>query len=189
MSDGPHVAALCGSLSDDSRTRVALERALVGASDAGASTEMIDLREYHLPQYGLDGKNAGDAPELRAALDGADAILLGTPIYHGSYASPLKAALDYSGRDEFRDKTVGLVAVAGGRFPSKGLEHLRNVSRHINAWVLPTEVGIPNGGDAIDGGEVVDEAVADRLERLGGDAARFAGIDELPELRGPRRSN
>ena len=182
MYDTPHVVAICGSLRETSRTRTALSVALDAAADAGATTELLDLRDYDLPPYGTAGRDGGDAPELLAAFDEADSIILGTPIYHGSYSSPLKTALDYSGRDEFRDKTVGLVAIAGGRFPSKGLEHLRNVSRHINAWVLPTEVAIPNAGDVIANGSINDDDVAERVERLGRDTVRYAGIDRLPDL-------
>ena len=32
----------------------------------------------------------------------AVAVVLGTPMYHGSYASALKTALDYCGFDEFK---------------------------------------------------------------------------------------
>ena len=169
---------------DESLTRTALQEALLAASNAGASTEFVDLREYDLPAYGSvnEGRDAGDAPALRKVVDEADGIILGTPIYHGSYSSPMKAALDYCGRDEFRDKTVGLVATAGGRFPTKGLEHLRNVARHINAWVLPTEVAIPNASDAIVDGEIVDPDVKDRLHRLGRDIVIYSNIARLPEL-------
>lgn len=182
MNERKHVVALCGSLRDGSRTRVALLEALGAAQQAGATTELVDLREYDLPMYGTRGKDAGDAPELRQRLDAADSILLGTPIYHGSYSSPLKTALDYSGRDEFAGKTVGLLAIAGGRFPTKGLEHLRNVSRHINAWVLPTEVAIPNSKSTIQSGEIVDERLAERVEELGTKLVLYADIERLPEL-------
>ena len=184
MTGEKHVVAICGSLREESKTRVALRDALAAAEDAGASTHLVDLREYHLPALGWDGggKDAGDAPELRRRVEEADGIVLGTPIYHGSYSSPLKSALDYCGRDEFAGTTVGLVAVAGGRFPTKGLEHLRNVCRHINAWVLPLEVAIPNSDSTIGSEEIVDEGIADRVHQLGTDVVRYADIERLPHL-------
>lgn len=185
MSDGNQVIAICGSLREESKTRVALEAALDEANRHGASTQLVDLRDYHLPAYGWDdaGKDAGDAPELRRVVDDADGIILGTPIYHGSYSSPLKSALDYCGRDEFADKTVGLLAVSGGRFPTKGLEHLRNVSRHINAWVLPLEVGIPNSSSNIGENRITDDAIAERVRELGEQVALYTDIDKLPDLK------
>lgn len=184
MNDDTHVIAICGSLRDESTTRVALNEALDEAARHGASTELVDLREYHLPAYGRAeaGRDAGDAPELRRVADEADGILVGTPIYHGSYSSPLKSALDYCGRDEFAGKTVGMIAVAGGRFPTKGLEHLRNVCRHINAWVLPREVGIPNASEKIDAEAITDETIAERVRKLGEEVVLYANIEELPEL-------
>lgn len=184
MSDVEHIVAICGSMRDESRTRIALKEVLSAAVDAGATTELIDLRDYELPPYGSGdgGRDAGDAPALREAVDSADGIILGTPIYHGSYSSPLKTALDYCGRDEFADKSVGLVAIAGGRFATKGLEHLRNVSRHINAWVLPTEVAIPNAGDKIDNTNITDDETVNRLGELGQEVVLYANIQRLPQL-------
>lgn len=184
MNEQKRVVGVCGSLREESTTRVALRETLAAAQAEGASTELVDLREYYLPPLGWDGgwKDAGDAPTFRAAIDRADGVVLGTPIYHGSYGSPLKTALDYSGRDEFAGKTVGLVAVAGGRFPTKGLEHLRNVCRHINAWVLPREVAIPNASDAIEDGAITDERIAERISKLGTEVTRYANIETFPDL-------
>jgi len=135
-----HVAALCGSLRDESHTRTALEATLLAAKRAGATTELLDLQEYDLPIFNADRdrEDAGDAEALAARVRDADTIILGSPMYHGSYASPLKTAIDYCGFDEFADKTVGLLAVSGGAFPVTALEHMRSVCRALNAWVIPT---------------------------------------------------
>src|SRR6266540_2945941 len=44
-----HVVGISGSLRPGSYTRMALDIALRGAQHAGASIELIDLREYELP--------------------------------------------------------------------------------------------------------------------------------------------
>jgi NAD(P)H-dependent FMN reductase len=182
MSFQPRVVALCGSLREESTTRVALAHTLAAAEAAGASTEMLDLRTFDLPAYTPDDRDAGDAPELRAAVREADAVVLGSPIYHGTVASPLKTALDYCGFDEFEDTLTGIVVTAGGRFPTPAILHLRTVARWVRAWVHPTHVGIPDAGDVIEGGEVVDEDYADRLATLGVEMTDYAGIGRLPEL-------
>ncbi|MFW6448274.1 MAG: NADPH-dependent FMN reductase [Halobacteriota archaeon] len=184
MTIDTRVIAVCGSLRDDSRTRIALEVALDEAEATGAAVHLLDLRTYDLPPYGrvTPTGRAGDVPALRETIDEADAIILGTPIYHGSYASPLKTALDYCKRDHIRGSTVGLLATAGGRFPTKGLEHLRNVSRHLNAWVLPTEVAIPNASDVIGDEGITDPTYERRVRELGRDVARYAHVDRLPEV-------
>lgn len=176
------VVAVCGSLAADSVTRVALREALSAAKTAGARTTLVDLREYDLPSFDADDRDAGDAPELRRELRAADAILLGTPMYHGSFSSPLKTALDYSGFDEFEDTTVGLLAVSGGSFPMPALEHLRSVARALDAWPLPLDVAIPNSHEQVANGDLVDDAIRERVRRLGTELVRYAGIEQYPAL-------
>jgi NAD(P)H-dependent FMN reductase len=160
-TDAVHVAGVVGSLADRSVTRVAVGRALAAAAEGGATTDLIDLRDLHLPTFDADDRDAGDAPALRERLQRADAILLGTPMYHGSYSSPLKAALDYSGFDEFENTTVGLLAVAGGSFPITALDHLRSVLRALDAWVVPFQAAVPNSSSAVEWTTDADDTDAD----------------------------
>jgi NAD(P)H-dependent FMN reductase len=180
MSERPRVVALCGSLRDGSYTLVALAAALEAAADRGARTELVDLRKFELPVYDADQEDVGDAGELTRRIREADSVLLGTPMYHGSYSSPLKTALDYCGFDEFEDKTVGLLAVSGGSFPISALDHLRAVCRALDAWVLPYQAAVPNASDKIEDGEVVDPAIAERVAVLGERAVEYASIEPDP---------
>lgn len=176
----PHVVGICGSLRDGSYTRLGIERALESAADHGASTTLVDLREYDLPVFDADARDVGDAERLRRELQAADSILLGTPMYHGSYAAPLKNALDYCGFDEFEDTTVGLLAVAGGSFPTGALDHLRGVCRSLNAWVLPHQAAIPSARNQFEDGELIDEKLAQRVDVLGRRAVEYANIQPEP---------
>ncbi|PSQ35303.1 FMN reductase, partial [Halobacteriales archaeon SW_10_66_29] len=152
MSPPQHVAGVCGSLRDASYTRIALDHALQAAEDCGAPTTLVDLRGYDLPVFDTDHREAGDAARLQEDIQRADSVLLGSPMYHGSYAAPLKNALDYCGFDEFENTTVGLLAVAGGSFPTMTLEHLRSVCRALNAWVLPHQAAIPTASEKFENG-------------------------------------
>lgn len=174
----PRVVGVSGSLADDSGTRTTVQHALDAARLTGASTELVDLRVYELPAFDSDDMEAGDAPLITEKLRGADAFVLGTPMYHGSYSSPLKTVLDYAGFDEFEGKTVGLVAVSGGGFPTPALEHLRAVCRALNAWTLPLDVGVPNSHENFADGELQDDAARDRLERLGELVVRYAEVED-----------
>jgi len=180
MSDAPTVVAVCGSLREDSTTRAALRHALAAAAAEGADADLLDLRAYDLPLYGAE--ETGDEAQLAREIRRADAVVLGSPIYHGTVASPLKAALDHCGFDEFEDTLVGVVVTAGGRFPTPAVLHLRTAARWLRAWVHPTHVGIPDAGAVIEDGEVVDEEYADRLETLGAEVTRYAAIGRLPDL-------
>ncbi|WP_123622116.1 NADPH-dependent FMN reductase [Halorubrum sp. CSM-61] len=181
MSDSPRVVGVVGSLRDGSYTRLGVGRALDGARRAGGTAELLDLREYDLPTFDADLDEAGDANAFKARVREADAVLLGTPMYHGSYSSTLKTALDYCGFEEFEDKTVGLLAVAGGGFPVTALEHLRSVCRALNAWVIPHQVAIPRAHAQFEDGDLLDESLDGRVLTLGRRAVQYADIEPDPD--------
>jgi NAD(P)H-dependent FMN reductase len=182
MTADVHVVALCGSRRDDSKTRIACRTALEAAAETGADTTLVDLREFDLPPLDPDAGDAGDAAALRSVVDDADAIVLGTPNYHGSYSGVLKNALDYLGRDEIAGKTVGLLEVAGGSFPKPAMAHLRGVCRTLNAWTLPLEVGVPRSHETVGDDAIVEESIRRRVRRLGREVAEYAGVDEYPAV-------
>jgi NAD(P)H-dependent FMN reductase len=175
-----HVVAIAGSLREESYTRYALEHALDGVEGVGGTSELLDLREYDLPPLNADRDEQGDSAAFTARVREADSILLGTPMYHGSYSGVLKNAVDHCGFDEFEHKTVGLVAVAGGSFPVTALDHLRSVCRALDAWVLPHQAAIPGAYGKFEDGEIVDESLADRVRVLGERAVQFANIEPDP---------
>lgn len=166
------VVAICGSLRPGSYTRMALQTALRGAADLGASTQLIDLRDYEL--VFCDGKQdesryPQDVFRLRQEVRAAHGIILGTPEYHGGMSGVLKNALDLMGFDELEGKLIGLVGVSGGRFGAvTGMASLRVVGRALHAWVLPEQVAIPQAWEAFDAaGDPKDPELRDRLLALG----------------------
>ncbi|ELY55556.1 NADPH-dependent FMN reductase [Natronolimnohabitans innermongolicus] len=184
MSSTPSVVAVSGSLREESYTRTALQYALRAAGDAGAETTLLDLREYDLPVYDPDRENPDEAEEAMRLVREADAVALGTPVYHGSYSGALKNFHDYCGWDEYEDTTVGLLATAGGGSYGSTLDHLRITVRGVHGWVLPHQVGLRNASstfeadpDAIDGRRFRDPELRERVEKLGRNLARYAFID------------
>lgn len=179
--DSPRIVAVVGSLRDGSYTRLALEHALDAAREAGASVELLDLREYDLPVYDPDTENTADAEKLMREIREADVVLLGTPVYHGTISAALKNALDYCGFDEFEETTTGLLAVAGGGTFGPTLEHLRASVRAMHGWTLPHQVGIRNASDQFDSeGEFLDAKLEKRVRKLGRQAVEYAFIDPEP---------
>lgn len=181
MSTGPTVTAVCGSVRSGSYTKTALEAALDGAESVGGSTDLIDLGAFDLPPLDPSGPGISDADDLRHRIRAADSILLGTPVYHGSFSGVLKNAIDYCGFDEFEHKTVGLLAVAGGRFPISALDHLRSVCRSLNAWVLPYQAAVPRSRVAFDGSNFIDTDLESRVRTLGERAVLYANIEPDPD--------
>jgi NAD(P)H-dependent FMN reductase len=180
MPDQPYVVGLCGSLRDASYTRRSLHIVLEEAESAGASVDLVDLREFDLPVFDADVDDAGDAERLRERVGRADSVALGTPVYHGSYSSVLKTALDYCGFDEFENTTVGLLCVSGGSFPVTSLDHLRSVCRALDAWVVPHQVALPRAREKFDGDELTDGDDAERVRTLGRRLVEYASIEPDP---------
>lgn len=178
----PTIVGLCGSLRDESTTRTALNHTLVTAQQAGAQTDLIDLRHVDLPIYDGDDPEAGDAMEVRNRIRQADGLILATPVYHATIASPLKVALDYCRRGDLEDTTVGLLCTAGGRFYGPVFSHLRSIVQILDAWALPEQVAIPNAGTAISGDTITDDELATRLGTLGEALVAYARVDRTPEL-------
>jgi len=109
-----------GSVSADSRTRTAVEVAL----DAAVERHDIETDVLHLADYDLataDGRGIdnyeGDTAEALELIVEADAYVVGTPVYRGSYSGALKNLLDMVPRGQwqgdvapFENAAVGLVA-------------------------------------------------------------------------------
>ncbi|MFB6111173.1 MAG: NADPH-dependent FMN reductase [Halobacteriaceae archaeon] len=173
-SDGPLVVGVCGSRRATSTTRVAVRQALSAAADLGAETDFIDLGAVDLPLYHPDRDTQGESAELRRRFRRGDGAIIGSPVYHGSYSSTWRNFHDYCSFDDFEDTAVGLVATAGGGSYGSTLEHMRSTVRGVHGWVAPRQVGVRNASSKIVEGEVVDEAIEDRLIDLGEQVARHA---------------
>ncbi|MFL5810605.1 MAG: NADPH-dependent FMN reductase [Flavisolibacter sp.] len=94
------IAIISGSPRGNSITlRVALHLQQVIRSGTEHETDIIDLREIELPQLQSIFTSVENAPEEYKALSekmfGADAFILVTPEYNGSYSAALKNLLDH----------------------------------------------------------------------------------------------
>lgn len=163
------VVGLVGSERDGSSTEVAVSSVGRGVRESGGDFELIKMSDYDFPRLEVGTETPEGAEEVVGKIRGADGIVLGTPVYHGSYSGTLKCAIDYCGFDEFEGKTVGLVAVAGGSFPTSALMHMRTVCRSLNAWVLPKELVIPNSSENISQSQrsITDEEYLERALKVG----------------------
>lgn len=175
--DPPHVLAVCGSRREGSYTRRALSEVIRGVEGAGGTGAVLDLGDVNLLPFDPSDDAAGDADAVTQWFRTADAVILGTPMYHGSYSGVLKNAIDYCGFDEFEGTTVGLLAVSGGPFPLPALDHLRPVCRALNAWVLPHQAAIPQAHFAFDDDGFTDDDVRQRVRTLGERAVLYASIE------------
>lgn len=168
------VVAVSGSRREGSYTRAALQHAIDGAEEEGAETDVIDLGAVDLPLYHPDEDEQGDSEVLCRIVREADGVVVGSPVYHGSYSSTFKNFHDYCSFDEFEETAVGLLATAGGGSYGSTLEHLRSTIRGVHGWIVPHQVGIRSAYEKFDDGVLVEEGLRKRTEKLGRQVTRHA---------------
>ena len=185
------VVGVGGTLREGSTSLGALRRPLAAAEEAGADTELLDLRELDLPMYEpgrqleVYGENVGRFVE---AVRGADALLLSTAAYHGTLAGVTKNALDFVqflARDErpyLQDKVVGLIATAGGEMAgASAARAMVDVVHALRGVAAPLVVAIPQVWRRADeNGDITDERYAARLDGLGRLVVETAGRLSAP---------
>lgn len=192
MAEVPRVVAVCGSRRKGSYTRATLHYALDAAAEAGAETDYIDLGDpaLDIPLYDPDADvaEAGDVAALLERMRAADGVLLGSPVYHGSYSSAFRSFHDWCSFDEYEDTVVGLFATAGGGSYESTLAHMRATVRGVHGWTVPLQVGLRNARDRFERREgsgegigaesryeFVDDALCERTLKLGRRVAHYAG--------------
>ncbi len=114
--------------------------------------------------------------QLVMAAGSADALVLGSPVYHNSYSALLKNALDHLSIAEVQGRPVGLVGHAGPVMSTQALDHLRLVVRGLHGIAIPTQVATTDTHYTAQDGQLrlSDDAARDRLSRLADELLWFA---------------
>ncbi len=147
---GPHIVAIGGGLRAVSSTGRALAQALQLAEARGARTTLLTGEDIAFPHY--EPEHALDNETVCRFVDvlrSADAVIVGSPGYHGTLSGLVKNALDHVellSRDErayFDRMPVGLIAVAAGWQASVStLGALRTIVHALRGWPTPLGVAI-----------------------------------------------
>lgn len=162
------ILLISGSLRAESTNAAALRTAAALAPD-GIETVHYDGMAA-LPHFNPDDDAEGATPhpavaELRAAIAGADAILICTPEYAGALPGALKNLLEWTiGDGGTYGKPVAWINVSGPAAPSGGAdahESLRKVLNYSGANVVePACVRVPLVRQAIGADGLVSDANA-----------------------------
>ena len=172
------VVGIGGTLRGGSSSLGALRRALRAAKEAGAETELLDLRELNLPMYEPGRPLEDYGPEVRRfveVLREADALILSTAAYHGTLAGVTKNALDFTqflARDErpyLDGRVVGLISTSGGeRAAANTMDAMVHVVHALRGIVAPSMVTISRAWQRSDDeGNITDDNYGKRLDKLG----------------------
>ena len=169
LSGRLHLLGISGSRSTRSKSRVAVQAALDFAAGANCDiyTDLISLDETWLEFCdGRDPSQYREATrEVIERIVSADALIVASPIYRGSYTGALKNLFDLIPRDALDGKVVGLIATAGSPHDFLAIEQeLKPLMGYFRTVVVPRAVFAHNAH--FQGGLLVDEAIAERLRHL-----------------------
>lgn len=183
-TDSLRIVALGGSMRSKSTSLAALRIALEGATDAGAATELLDVRALDLPMYmpDTDAESAPVAARLMSeTIYAAPGLIWASPHYHGTLSGSFKNALDWlqllAGRDPafLTDKVIGLISTAGGVQGLQTINTMEYVVRALRGWAVPLVVPVAQAWQAFDERDRPrDQGVETQLRTLGSEVARVA---------------
>ncbi|MBX7433317.1 NAD(P)H-dependent oxidoreductase [Mycobacterium sp. Y57] len=186
--DRPFIVGLGGTLRAGSSTERALRYCLSSVERQGGRTRLFSAEDLDLPMYAPhELERTPRALELVNALRDADAVVVGSPGYHGAVSGLVKNALDYI-EDLREDPRVyldntpwGCISCAFGWQAAVGtLTQLRGIGHALRAWPTPLGVAI-NSADKIwdASGELADTpqaaAAGNQLDLLATQLLAFAG--------------
>jgi NAD(P)H-dependent FMN reductase len=168
------ILGIVGSLQTDSQTRHAMRHVLHKAEEAGAETQLLDLKDIALPIFNPEKRDSPAYDMLKEKVIWSNALLLGSPDYHGCMSGAMKNFLDYFWR-EFGGKLFGYLCASH----EKGLtamDQMRTAVRQCYGWSLPYGVSITKGDFDPTSGLVSNPKIKQRLESLGYDLATYAPL-------------
>jgi NAD(P)H-dependent FMN reductase len=155
------LVGILGSATPPGRSLMALRVALDAARDFQPGTHCVALNLADYRVSFADGRPPDrfddDTGRVVAQIQAADAVLLFSPVYRGSFSGVLKNLLDQLPVDALRGKPCGIAAVGATQHHYLGVDwHLRDVLAWFGAIVAPVSVYL-SSADFPDG-QISDDA-------------------------------
>lgn len=145
------------------------------AQDSVIHMETINVRDLDVEL--CDGRDPslyeGDTKTLIEKIVTADALILGTPVYRGSYTGILKNVFDVIPNDALVGKPVGIVVTGSTQHHYLAIEHeIKPLLGFFHAHALPGGVYLTpeHYNDSV----LVDEGALERLQQLATAIVQFA---------------
>jgi FMN reductase len=178
----PKIVGISGSASPASRTRSIIETTIARvAGEAGGATHLISIADL-VPHLGIASRSeaAGPVQEALRLIETADLLIVGSPVYKGSYTGLLKHLIDLVEYTALAGVPVALIATGGSDKHALVVEHhLRPLFGFFSARTLPTGLFITD--KAIVDGVVEDPVTRARLDQLTREA-----VEALASVRNAR---
>lgn len=167
-----------------SRTLNAVKQVLDFAlkHDGSLTSQTINVRDMNIEH--CDGRDPslyqGDTKILIDKIVESDAIILGTPIYRGSYTGILKNVFDILPNDALVGKPVGIVVTGSTQHHYLAIEHeIKPLLGFFHAHALPG--GVYLSSEHFADNSIVGKGALERLNELA--TAIVVFMQHLPEDR------
>jgi NAD(P)H-dependent FMN reductase len=131
--------------------------------------QILDLKEFDLPMMEERLHLLADPPEqvvrFGRAIAAADAVVVVSPEYNGSYPGVLKNAIEYLAK-EYKRKPFGIVTTSSGNFGGISAQGaLRLLALAVGAYPLAVGFPVSRVGESIaEDGTAIDPAYDKRVE-------------------------
>jgi chromate reductase len=166
------ILGIAGSTRDGSFNRMALAAA-AEQLPPGSTMDVLSLHDMPLYAQQHESSLPTQVLQLKAAIEGADAILFATPEHNASIPAALKSVIDWASRPMGHNSWSAVVGAVIGASPGamgtvRAQGHLRQVMASVDMVVVSQpEVLIASAREKFDpSGCLVDETARALLARL-----------------------
>ncbi|MGD9662538.1 MAG: NADPH-dependent FMN reductase [Porticoccaceae bacterium] len=183
MKDDILIVGIGGTLRAGSSTERAVQGVLRHAQAAGAKTIMYSGPAVNFPMYAPENpERSPEALQYIEDIRNADAVIFGSPGYHGGISGLIKNAIDYT-EDMSKDtnvylagKAVGCVATGfGWQGANSALHALRLVVHALRGWVTPLGIALNTKEKLFDeNGNCLRDDVDGQLKIMAAELIEFA---------------
>lgn len=175
------VVGIGGSMKPGSASLLTLRLALDGALMAGATIELLDIRELGLPMFSPEIEPTPAVQRLISTVSAAQGLIWSSPVYHGSVTGAFKNTVDWLEllREHqpayLTNKVVGLISTAGGVQGLQAINTMEFMVRALRGWTVPLTIPLDRAFEAFDSdGHIADGKLRDRLLQLGTEVTHAA---------------
>jgi azobenzene reductase len=170
------IAIVCGSVRNNSFTKILLEKIEDNFSRIDVEIDFIDFSDTPLPMFDGTEENKIKASAFIDRMKRANGFLIACPEYHNSFSGVLKNAFDYLSFEQIADKPIGLIATSGG---GKGgincLNGMRLFLRGMYGLVLPDQI-------VFDRNEVIENKSVEKMIDLLNKVIKYSLLTENKSL-------
>lgn len=184
VADAPLVVGIGGSTHRGSSTEALMKAVLAALDRDGARTVLHTGDALLLPPYERTPRHTEAGRTIVEDVRRADALVIGSPGYHGSISGLVKNVLDYleeladDERPYLDGRPVGCIATAQGwQGAVNSLVALRQIVHALRGW--PTPFGLAQ--NVKDGLQVTDPPIAASIDVMAGQILDFTSARSARE--------